>query len=1070
MSSSVDRIEMEATPARPLESLNDAARSIAGAATVDDLLRVVTDAAMKLVGTHHAAAMRVVPGQAEPTSYLALSDKYVAERSKERSWVSLAVLETVAAVERPLRLHGAELASHPVLGTSVGAGGSGSTSPLDYLGVALMSREGQSIGLIQLADKVDGSPFDDDDEAVVVQLARMASAAIEHIELAASLEQALSRLNMALDASHSGTWEWDMETDRVSWSPGLERIYGFEVGTFPGTLESYQAHVHPDDRAGQAVRVQRALASGERFEYVHRVIRPDGAVRWVEGAGTPVVDLDGQVVGMTGMTVDITDRKAAEEEGARRRRVVETLHRVGQAITSRLQLAEIVQLVTDEATDLTPAAFGAFFYNHVDTAGESFLLYAISGIEREAFGGLPNPRTTGVFAPTFDGEGTVLVADITADPRYGRNAPFQGMPPGHAPVRSYLAVPVVLASGEVAGGLFFGHPEPGRFSTADAELVEGIASYAAIAIDNARLYEETHRIATVLQKSLLPPTLPDIDGFDVSACYDAGSTSVGGDFYDVFPLPDDQWGFVIGDMCGQGPEAASRTALARHTTHTAAVLQREPAAVLEVLNRSMLERDEPDRFCSAVYGTFRYLDDGVLVDLAVAGHPQPIIRRGDGTIERLTTSGPVLGVIDDPTFGSASIRLREGDTLVLYTDGVIEARSPTGELFGDDRLDELVRSSEPPVLAALIEQAVLGFRDSDRADDLAVVVLTAGQRQASRRAWLPGLDLARPSDQRASTSTRLGVNDWVIGVGEASAEVVAAVQTQWGEGVDIDELLVRVATETVGPCTLVRLQHDSCGAWCTLVGSGSRRPVVLRRAGWVDVRGHADGAVEPDRVGLGPGDTVIVWATRAGPHDDEVAIDLLDKAGAEAGDVVRALDAPALVLRMPVFDSDEGAGRAAGITGLPVEQFEAPIFPPGSADAEVWARRPRPPRIAHLRVEPSVSAVGDVRSLLRRLLNSWRLTELLASDIELLTSELITNSIVHAATTTDVTIRYDGATIRVAARDRSHATPAVASPTPEAEGGRGVWLVESLASAWGVEPLPDGKRVWFDIETRKRPA
>jgi anti-sigma regulatory factor (Ser/Thr protein kinase) len=243
---------------------------------------------------------------------------------------------------------------------------------------------------------------------------------------------------------------------------------------------------------------------------------------------------------------------------------------------------------------------------------------------------------------------------------------------------------------------------------------------------------------------------------------------------------------------------------------------------------------------------------------------------------------------------------------------------------------------------------------------------------------------------------------------------------------------------------------------------------VLRRAGWVDVRGHDDGAVEPDRVGLGPGDTVIVWTTRSGPHDDAAAIDLLDRAGAEASEVVRALDAPALVLRMPVFDDTEGAARAAAVTGLPVEAFAAPIFTPGSADAEVWARRPRPPRVAHLRVEPSVRAVGGVRSLLRRLLNSWRLPELLSSDIELLTSELITNSVVHAATTTDVTIRFDGVTVRVAARDRSHATPAVSSPAPEAEGGRGVWLVESLASAWGVEPLPDGKRVWFDIDTRSR--
>jgi anti-sigma regulatory factor (Ser/Thr protein kinase) len=641
------------------------------------------------------------------------------------------------------------------------------------------------------------------------------------------------------------------------------------------------------------------------------------------------------------------------------------------------------------------------------------------------------------------------------------------LPASHIPVRSYLAVPVVLSSGEVAGGLFFGHPEPDRFSEADAWLVEGIASYAAIAIDNARLYEQTHRIATVLQESLLPPTLPSIDGFDVSASYDAGSTSVGGDFYDVFPLPDDEWAFVIGDMCGQGPEAASRTALARHTVRAAAILERDPSAVLGVLNRSMLERDEPDRFCSAVYGSFRYLDDGVLIQLAVAGHPQPIVRRGDGSIERVTATGPVLGVVDEPVFGTASVRLREGDTLVLYTDGVIEARSPDGPFFGDDRLDALVRGTEPHALATVIERAVLDFRDSERADDLAILVLTAGQREASRQAWLPGFDLARPADQRVSTSTRLGDNDWVVGVGESSAEAVATVQTQWDANADLDELLVRVATHASGPCTLLRLQFDRCGAWCTVVGARARRPVVLRRAGWIDVRGHDEGVVEPDRVGLGPGDAIVVWTTRPGPYDEVSTVDLLEHTDLDASDVVRVLDAPAVVLRVPVFDAEDAAGRAAAVTGLPPEMFAEPLFPPGSAAAEAWARRPRPPRVAHLRVEPTVRAVAEVRSLLRRLLNSWRMPELLDSDIELLTSELITNSVVHAATTTDVTIRYDGLSVRVAARDRSHATPAVTSPSPDAEGGRGVWLVESLSSAWGVDPLPDGKRVWFDIAAAK---
>ncbi len=149
----------------------------------------------------------------------------------------------------------------------------------------------------------------------------------------------------------------------------------------------------------------------------------------------------------------------------------------------------MVQRVTDAATDLTPAAFGAFFYNVVDTAGESFMLYTLSGVPAEAFAPFPMPRNTRVFGPTFAGEATVRLDDVTADPRYGHNLPFRGLPEGHPPVRSYLAVPVRSVRGEVLGGLFFGHPESGRFTETDERLVEGIAAHAAVAIDNARLYE-----------------------------------------------------------------------------------------------------------------------------------------------------------------------------------------------------------------------------------------------------------------------------------------------------------------------------------------------------------------------------------------------------------------------------------------------------------------------------------------------------------------------------------------------------------------------------------------------------
>jgi PAS domain S-box-containing protein len=171
----------------------------------------------------------------------------------------------------------------------------------------------------------------------------------------------------------------------------------------------------------------------------------------------------------------------------------EIVNRMGAAVAAEQNLDIIVQTITDAAVELTGAEFGAFFYNLVDQNGESYMLYSLSGVPREAFANFPMPRNTAIFAPTFSGEGVVRSDDIRQDPRYGRNAPHKGMPPGHLPVASYLAVPVVSHSGEVQGGLFFGHHLPGRFTAEHEKIMAGVAGHASIAIDNARLHHKAQR-------------------------------------------------------------------------------------------------------------------------------------------------------------------------------------------------------------------------------------------------------------------------------------------------------------------------------------------------------------------------------------------------------------------------------------------------------------------------------------------------------------------------------------------------------------------------------------------------
>ena len=216
------------------------------------------------------------------------------------------------------------------------------------------------------------------------------------------------------------------------------------------------------------------------------------ALGWAIAVGAMLIIGLAVFAGIAERRLDAANR-VAQEATRERARVVETLHQIGQSLASELDLQRIVQSVTDAATQLTGAQFGAFFYNLVNDAGEAYTLYTISGVPREAFERFPMPRNTPVFAPTFYGEGVVRSDDITRDARYGRMAPYHGMPDGHLPVRSYLAVPVISRSGAVLGGLFFGHEEVGVFQASHEQLATGIAGWAAVAMDNARLFEAEQR-------------------------------------------------------------------------------------------------------------------------------------------------------------------------------------------------------------------------------------------------------------------------------------------------------------------------------------------------------------------------------------------------------------------------------------------------------------------------------------------------------------------------------------------------------------------------------------------------
>lgn len=219
----------------------------------------------------------------------------------------------------------------------------------------------------------------------------------------------------------------------------------------------------------------------------------------------PQFDASGNVESVIAITRNVTSQKRTEASLREHNEILEVVQNVGQVISAELDLHKVVQEVTDAATEISRAEFGAFFYNMTDEHGESYTLYTLSGVPRGTFSGFPMPRNTALFGPTFRGEKTVRIDDVRQDARFGKNAPHYGMPKGHLPVTSYLAVPVVSRTHEVLGGLFFGHSQPGIFKQRDERIVEGLAAQAAIAIDNARLYQEAR-----IQQERLRITLASI--------------------------------------------------------------------------------------------------------------------------------------------------------------------------------------------------------------------------------------------------------------------------------------------------------------------------------------------------------------------------------------------------------------------------------------------------------------------------------------------------------------------------------------------------------------------------------
>ena len=304
-------------------------------------------------------------------------------------------------------------------------------------------------------------------------------------------EELRSRLAAVVESSDDAIITKTLEGIITTWNAGAEKIFGYtpqEVIGKPVTI------LMPPDRVDEEPGILARLRNGQRIDHYETIrMHKDGTRLDISLSVSPIRDSTGRVIGAAKIARDITARKRIEAALSEETRILDLLNKTGSVIASKLETQSLVQSVTDAAKELTGAEFGAFFYNVINDKGEAYLLYTLSGAPREAFEKFGIPRNTPVFETTFRGTGILRSDDITKDPRYGTMAPHFGMPKGHLPVRSYLAVPVISRSGDVIGGLFFGHSEVGVFTERAERLAAGIAAQAAVAIDNARLFERVKK-------------------------------------------------------------------------------------------------------------------------------------------------------------------------------------------------------------------------------------------------------------------------------------------------------------------------------------------------------------------------------------------------------------------------------------------------------------------------------------------------------------------------------------------------------------------------------------------------
>jgi PAS domain S-box-containing protein len=471
--------------------------------------------------------------------------------------------------------------------------------------------------------------------------------------------------------------------------------------------------------------IYEALEAGRTWEGEFPVRRKDGSTVTAHVVDSPLHDDRGRLVGIASMSLDVTARHRAEAR-------LRVQYELARTLSEAHSLAEATPRLLRTVGEALGWDVGAIWGLDIERSVLRCLAtWRSPRSNASAFEEL-TARTTfrrGVLLPgRVWAEGrSAWIPDVAQHPSFARSpiAAADGLHGG-------FGVPIRRGR-DVLGVVEFFASEIREPDADLLEMMDAVGAQLGQFIDRTEKEralrasrEGLAQLAQTLQQSLLPPHLPSIPGVEIAAHYEAArdGSDVGGDFYDVFESARNDWSIVIGDVCGKGPEAAALTALIRYTTRAAAIQTRRPRLVLNLVNEAVL-RQTDEQFCTVAYVRLRPEGDGARLTVSCAGHPLPLLLRTDGEVESVAAPGRVLGPFADLASVDRVVRLDPGDTLVLYTDGVTDARGADG-FYGEERLRETLVScagSTADDMVKALEHSLREFHGGRPRDDIAFVVL-----------------------------------------------------------------------------------------------------------------------------------------------------------------------------------------------------------------------------------------------------------------------------------------------------------------------------------------------------------